>query len=256
MSESVPLLEARNLVKRYGHVTALRGASISVYPGEIVALIGDNGAGKSTLVKILSGTERQDEGELLVAGKPVSFSSPSDAQQAGIATVFQDLALAPDLDSAGNLYLGREVLRPRFPRWLGVMDKAAMRASTDETLRNLGVAVKDSSDIVANLSGGQRQGVAVARAIKWAAKVVILDEPTAALGVVQTQNVYELIRRIRDERGVAVVLISHSMPEVLRIADRVEVLRLGTRVARYQAADTTMNELVAAMTGALEQESA
>lgn len=254
MTSAVPLLEARGLIKRYGHVIALRDGSLSVNPGEIVALIGDNGAGKSTMVKILSGSIRPDGGELLVEGKPVSFGSPADALDVGIATVFQDLALAPDLDPSGNLYLGRERLRKGSPRWVGMLDKHSMRRHSDEVLKNLGVSIKDSADLVANLSGGQKQSIAVAKAVTWADKLVILDEPTAALGVLQTRKVHELIHRIRNERGIAIILISHSMPDVLEVADRVEVLRLGRRVARFDAKSASMADLVGAMTGAVRQE--
>src|SRR5919202_253297 len=194
-----PLLEARGIVKSFGRVRALRGASFTVNPGEVVALIGDNGAGKSTLVKTLSGVIHPDEGEIRFEGRPVSIPTPVAARELGIETVVQDPTAA-----------------------------------------------------VATMSGGQRQGVAVARAVTWAGKVVFMDEPTAALGVVQTRNVLDLIRRVR-ETGLAVVLISHNMPDVLAVSDRVEVLRLGERVAQFTTADTTMERLVGAMTGAIEQ---
>jgi simple sugar transport system ATP-binding protein len=255
MSETsaTPILEARNIIKTYGHVNALQGANFSVYPGEVVALIGDNGAGKSTLTKIISGVVRPDSGELLFEGTPVDIGSPSAAQQLGIETVYQDLALAPDLDGAANVYMGRELLKPGLLGRLGVLDKRAMKTGAERAFADLGVAVKDADAAVAYLSGGQRQGVAVARAASWASRVIIMDEPTAALGVVQTENVLSVIGRVRDS-GVAVVLISHNMPDVMKVADRIEVLRLGRRVATFRKGDATLESLVGAMTGAIVQE--
>jgi simple sugar transport system ATP-binding protein len=252
---AVPLLEARGLVKRYGHVQALDGASFSAYPAEVVALIGDNGAGKSTLVKTLSGVIRPDRGQIFVSGTPVSFSSPLDARAHGVETVYQDLALAPDLDAAANLHLGREIYRWWPP--LRVLNKGEMRRRAVAAFADLGVELPDVTAPVATLSGGQRQSVAVARAVSYASQIIFMDEPTAALGVVQRERVLENIRRVRD-RGITVVLISHNMPEVLAVADRVEVLRMGRRVARFTAAQATIEQLVGAMTGALttEEESA
>jgi simple sugar transport system ATP-binding protein len=245
-----PLLEARGLVKHYGHVLALDSASFTAYPGEVVALIGDNGAGKSTLVKTLSGAIRPDGGQILVEGRPVQLSSPLDARRYGIETVYQDLALAPDLDAAANLHLGREIYRFRP---LHVLNRAAMRKRAIAAFADLGVELPDVSQPVVTLSGGQRQSVAVARAVAYASKIIFMDEPTAALGVVQRERVLDNIRRVRD-RGIAVVLISHNMPEVLAVSDRIEVLRMGHRVARFQAADATVEQLVGAMTGALTLE--
>jgi simple sugar transport system ATP-binding protein len=245
-----PQLEARGIVKHYGHVQALRGADFTVFPGEVVALIGDNGAGKSTLVKLLSGAGHPDAGDILLNGSPVTLTSPVEAQRQGIETVYQDLALAPDLDGAANLYLGREMLRRGVLGRLGVLDKKAMRRGAYDAFTELGVDLQNALTAVANLSGGQRQSVAVARSVAWASKIVFLDEPTAALGVVQTARVLDVVRRIRD-RGVAVVLVSHNMPQVLEVADRVEVLRLGRRVAQFDAGRATVEELVGAMTGAL-----
>jgi len=252
---AVPLLEARGLVKRYGHVQALDGASFSAYPAEVVALIGDNGAGKSTLVKTLSGVIRPDRGQIFVSGTPVSFSSPLDARAHGVETVYQDLALAPDLDAAANLHLGREIYRWWPP--LRVLNKGEMRRRAVAAFADLGVELPDVTAPVATLSGGQRQSVAVARAVSYASQIIFMDEPTAALGVVQRERVLDSIRRVRD-RGITVVLISHNMPEVLAVADRVEVLRMGRRVARFTAAQATIEQLVGAMTGALttEEESA
>jgi simple sugar transport system ATP-binding protein len=248
-----PLLEARGIVKSFGRVRALRGASFTVNPAEVVALIGDNGAGKSTLIKTLSGVLHPDDGEIHFEGRPVTISNPVAARELGIETVYQDLALAPDLESSANLFLGRETTRGGLLGKLGFLDKGEMRRKTQEAFQQLGVGVQDPTAAVATLSGGQRQGVAVARAVTWAGKVVFMDEPTAALGVVQTRNVLDLIRRVR-ETGLAVVLISHNMPEVMEVSDRVEVLRLGERVARFKTADTSMEELVGAMTGALRHE--
>jgi simple sugar transport system ATP-binding protein len=242
------LLEATGLVKRYGHVQALDGAAFTAYRGEVVALIGDNGAGKSTLVKVLSGAIQPDSGQILVEGKPVVLSSPLDARGYGIETVYQDLALAPDLDPAANLYLGRELYRFKSLR---ILNRGEMRRRSETAFAALGIKLQDIAAPVGTLSGGQRQSVAVARAVAFASKLIFMDEPTAALGVVQRQRVLDTIKRVRDN-GVTVVLISHNMPEVLAVADRVEVLRLGRRVARYKAADTSIEELVGAMTGALE----
>jgi simple sugar transport system ATP-binding protein len=250
-----PLLEARGIVKSFGKVRALRGADFSVYAGEVVALIGDNGAGKSTLVKTLSGVHPPDTGEIIFEGSPVTFHTPEDAHALGIETVYQDLALAPDLESSANLFLGREALRGGVLGKLGFLDNRAMRKRTKEAFTTLGVGVQDVEAAVATFSGGQRQGVAVARAVTWASKVVFMDEPTAALGVVQTRKVLELIRRVRDH-GLAVVLISHNMPDVIAVSDRVEVLRLGERVAQFKTSETTIEGLVGAMTGALSREAA
>lgn len=252
---ALPLLDARELVKHYGNVEALRGASFTAHAGEVVALVGDNGAGKSTLVKCLSGVERPDSGTISFDGEPVGSHSPVTARALGIETVYQDLAVAPDLDPAANLFLGRELRRRGLLGRLGVLDKRAMRRRAVAAFRDLGVSLPDVDVPVGALSGGQRQSVAVARSVVWASRLVFLDEPTAALGVVQRERVLDVIRRVRD-RGIAVVLISHNMPEVLAVADRVEVLRLGRRVARFDAASTTVEELVGAMTGALAQEDA
>ena len=250
-----PLLEARGLVKSFGRVRALRGADFTAYHGEVVALIGDNGAGKSTLVKTLSGVHQPDAGEILFDGRPVTLPTPEAARQLGIETVYQDLALAPDLESSANVFLGREELRHGLLGRLGFVDKPAMRRRTAAAFKDLGVGVQDVTAPVADFSGGQRQGVAVARAVTWASKIIFMDEPTAALGVVQTRHVLDLILRVR-ERGLAVVLISHNMPEVFEVADRIEVLRLGQRVARLRPKEVSMEDIVGAMTGALRHEEA
>ncbi|MFE7423446.1 ATP-binding cassette domain-containing protein [Rhodococcus sp. NPDC057529] len=247
---TTPILEARGLSRSFGNVRALDDADFEIYPGEVVALIGDNGAGKSTLVKALSGNLALDSGEILFNGKPVDLDNPSAASKLGIETVYQDLALAPHLNAAQNMYLGRELPAPGFLGHLGFLDTKTMRARSREALDDLGATVRTLTDPVGAMSGGQQQAIAIARAVAWAKGVVFLDEPTAALGVVQTKNVLSTIRRVA-ERGVAVVFISHSMPHVIEVADRVQVLRLGRRVATYEAKNTTMEELVGAMTGAI-----
>jgi len=248
-----PVLEARKITKVYGHVQALSGADFDVNAGEVVALIGDNGAGKSTLVKILSGTEIPTSGEILIDGEPVSIPNATTARALGIETVYQDLALAPHLDPVQNMYLGREVMKKGLLGKLGFMNRPAMYTGSKNAFDDLGATVRDYRGPIGSMSGGQKQSVAVARSAAWAQKVVLLDEPTAALGVVQTKGVLELIRRVRD-RGIGVVFISHSMPHVIEVADRVHVMRQGVRVATYNAKDTTMQELVGAMTGAVTQE--
>jgi simple sugar transport system ATP-binding protein len=247
---SEALLEARGISKSYGVVRALWEADVDVNAGEVAALVGDNGAGKSTLVKILSGTTAPDAGEIWFEGRQVTVPTPVAARELGIETVYQDLALAPELDPAANLFLGRELLRPGLLGKLGFLDKPAMRRRTNQAFADLGIGLQDTGAMVANLSGGQRQSVAVSRAATWVDKVVFMDEPTAALGVVQSARVRDLIRKVRDS-GIAVVLISHNLPEVFELADRIEVLRLGRRVASLRAADTTMERVIAAMTGAL-----
>jgi simple sugar transport system ATP-binding protein len=244
-----PVLEARDIVKSFGRVQALRGASLTVYPQEVVALVGDNGAGKSTLVKTVVGVHPPDSGEIMFDGRPVTLHNPHDARDLGIETVFQDLALAAEIDPAANMFLGREILRRGPLGKLGFLDKREMRRRSEEAFRRLGVRIQDTSAPVANMSGGQRQGIAISRAVTWASKVVFMDEPTAALGVVQTRNVLQQIRRVREE-GLSVVLISHNMPEVFEVADRIEVLRLGRRVASLRPREVSMEDVVAAMTGA------
>lgn len=250
-----PLLQARGIGKSYGHVEVLRGVDFTVARGEVTALIGDNGAGKSTLVKILSGALSPDAGEILLDGDRVTFGSPESAHDMGIETVYQDLALAPELGSAENVFAGRELLKPGLLGRLGVLDRRTMRDRARQAFADMGTDVKDIEAPVAALSGGQRQSVAICRSVMWADKVIFMDEPTAALGVRQTGKVLELIRRVAD-KGIAVVLISHNMPEVLQVADSVQVLRLGRRVAEYRAAESTVEQLVGAMTGALEGKAA
>ncbi|MFD9890631.1 ATP-binding cassette domain-containing protein [Amycolatopsis sp. NPDC059027] len=249
------LLDAQNLTKSYGSVEALRGASFQARAGEVTALIGDNGAGKSTLVKCLSGAEQPTSGKILLDGAEIHLDSPTTARRMGIETVYQDLAVAPELDPAANLFLGREIHRKGILGKLGMLDKAEMRRQAVEEFKRLGVTLQSTDVPIGSLSGGQRQSVAVARSVVWASKVVFMDEPTAALGVVQRERVLDVVKKVRD-KGIAVVLISHNMPEVLSVSDRIEVLRLGKRVARFTGADTKLEDLVAAMTGALVQEEA
>jgi simple sugar transport system ATP-binding protein len=246
---AVPALEARGVVKSFGTVQALRGVSFRAFSGEVTALVGDNGAGKSTLIKVLSGVHSPDEGQLLVDGRPVHVPSPQAASALGIETVYQDLALAPDLDAAANVFLGRELRRFRV-----LHDQPEMRRRTAASFAELGVGlVQDLRVPVASFSGGQRQSVAIARAAMWAEHVIIMDEPTAALGVIQTEKVLELIRTVR-ERGLAVVFISHNLPQVIEVADRIEVMRLGKRVARFRRGDADVDRLIAAISGAYENE--
>ena len=254
MNEPRPILEARGLVKRFGQVIALDGADFELYPGEIVAIIGDNGAGKSTLIKTLSGALQPDDGEIRLEGERVRFRSPGEARRAGIETVYQDLAVAPSLDIASNIFLGREA-RWRGPLGLGLrlLDKRRMRREAAQHFAELQIGVQSITQPVENLSGGQRQGVAVARAAKWARRLAIMDEPTAALGVRETRQVLDLIQRVR-ERGLPVIMISHDMPHVFELADRILIMRLGKRVAVVTPQTHTMPEAVAIMTGATKAE--
>ena len=254
MSNPTPILQARGIVKRYGHVVALDGADLELYPGEILAIIGDNGAGKSTLIKTLSGALQADEGEISLDGQLVHFRSPRDAQRAGIETVYQDLAVAPALDIASNIFLGRE-MRRRGPQGavLRMLNKGGMRREATRHFAELEIGVRSMTQPVETLSGGQRQGVAVARAATWAQRVVIMDEPTAALGVKETRQVLDLIKRVRD-RGLPVILISHDMPNVFAIADRILIMRLGRRVAVVTPLTHSMPQAVAIMTGAASEQ--
>ena len=249
-----PILEARGLSRSFGHVRALTDADFDIDAGEVVALIGDNGAGKSTMVKAMTGNLEVDSGELLFEGRPVTIANPQQASDMGMEVVYQDLALAPHLNPVQNMFLGREIPRKGLLGRFGFMDEKAMSAKARAGFTELGGTVRSLTAQVGAMSGGQRQQIAIVRSITWADKIVFLDEPTAALGVVQTKNVLDTIRRVRD-KGIAVVLISHSMPAVLEVADRIQVMRLGTRVATLPAEGTTVEELVGAMTGALETSS-
>ena len=251
MSGGAVVMQGVGLVKRYGHVTALDGTDFDLRAGEILAVIGDNGAGKSSLIKALSGALVPDEGELWLDGARVHFHTPLHARHAGVETVYQDLAVAPAMSIAENLFLGREVLRGGvLGRVFRMLDKPHMLQQSRAHLESLGIGLLSMTQPVESLSGGQRQAVAVARSAAFARHVVIMDEPTAALGVREGAMVLDLIRRARD-RGLAVVLISHSMPQVFEIADRIHVQRLGRRVAVLDAKRAGMSDAVALMTGAL-----
>ncbi len=246
-----PILQARGLHKRYGQVTALDGADFDLFPGEILAVIGDNGAGKSSMIKALSGAVIPDEGEIRLDGELVHFRSPLEARRAGIETVYQDLAVAPALDIATNLFLGREKRRAGpLGSIFRMIDHAGMRTEAEKQMKALQIGIRSMSQAVETLSGGQRQGVAVARAAAWARKLVIMDEPTAALGVKESGQVLELIKRVRDN-GLPVILISHNMPQVFEIADRIHVHRLGKRVAVVDPKEHSMHDVVGIMTGAV-----
>jgi fructose transport system ATP-binding protein len=249
----VPVLQARGLVKRFGRVTALAGADFDLYAGEILAVIGDNGAGKSSLIKVLAGAYKPDSGKVLLDGRPVEFNSPLAARNAGIETVYQTLAVSPGLDIASNIFLGRE-RRKAGP--LGtvfrLLDRSGMASEARRHLSDLGLlTIQDIGQAVETLSGGQRQGVAVARSAAFATRLVIMDEPTAALGVKETGRVLDLIRSVKA-RGLPIILISHNMPNVFDVADRIHIQRLGRRVAVVTPQSHTMSEAVAIMTGAAE----
>jgi fructose transport system ATP-binding protein len=248
-----PVLQARGLVKRYGPVTALAAGDLELYPGEILGIIGDNGAGKTSLIKALTGALIPDAGEILLDGEPVHFRSPMDARRAGIETVYQTLAVAPGLDIADNLFLGREERKPGI---LGsvfrMLDRKHMRSEAQRHMTELGITtLQNIGQAVESLSGGQRQGVAVARSAAFGSRVVILDEPTAALGVKEGNRVLQLIRDVRD-RGLPVILISHNIPHVYEVADRIHIQRLGRRATVITPRSHTMTEAVAIMTGAAE----
>lgn len=254
VTSRTPVLQARGLVKRYGNVTALDGADFELYPGEILAVIGDNGAGKSTLIKALSGALVPDAGEIFLDGQPIRFHSPLDARRHGIETVYQDLAVAPALDIAENLFLGRELRRASvFGSVFRLLDKGRMRREANAHMQTLRIGIKSMRQPVETLSGGQRQGVAVARSAAFASHVVIMDEPTAALGVKESHMVLDLMRGVR-ERGLPLILISHNMPQVFEVADRVHIQRLGRRVAVIDPHNFRMSDAVAIMTGAMAGE--
>jgi fructose transport system ATP-binding protein len=247
-----PVLEARGLVKRYGRVTALDGSDFELYPGEVLAVIGDNGAGKTTLIKALTGAIVPDAGEILLAGQPIRFRSPQDARAAGIEAVYQDLALSPALSIADNLFLGRERRVAGFAgSVLRRLDRAGMQRDARQKLSELGLlTIQNINQPVETLSGGQRQGIAVARAAAFGSRVVIMDEPTAALGVKESRRVLELILDVK-KRGLPIVLISHNMPQVFEVADRIHIHRLGKRLTVIDPKAYSMADAVAMMTGAM-----
>lgn len=248
-----PILKGRNLVKRYGKVVALDHCDFDLLPGEILAVIGDNGAGKSTLIKAVSGAVIADEGEVFLEGQKVSFQSPIDAREAGIETVYQTLAMSPALSIADNMFMGREIRKKGLMgTWLRQLDRAAMEKFAREKLSELGLmTIQNINQAVETLSGGQRQGVAVARAAAFGSKVIILDEPTAALGVKESRRVLELILDVKS-RGIPIILISHNMPHVFEVADRIHIHRLGKRICVIDPKAHSMSDAVAFMTGAKE----
>jgi D-xylose transport system ATP-binding protein len=249
MNTDTPLLSLRGVSKRFGAVQALGGVDFEVSAGEVVGLVGDNGAGKSTLVKTISGIYSPDEGEFHFDGDPVTIHGPNDAAALGIATVYQDLALCDNLDVVANLFLGREEISGGLAEVTRQLDEVDMEHRSHELLEQLAVTIPNVRSEVGNLSGGQRQQVAVARSLLGEPKVVLLDEPTAALGVAQTAQVLELIKRLR-ERGLGVVVISHNLADVFEVTDRIFVLRLGRRAATFTTASASQEEVVAAITGA------
>ncbi|MDX2273756.1 MAG: ATP-binding cassette domain-containing protein [Cyanobacteriota bacterium] len=244
-----PRLALRGISKSFGAIQALNNVDFEVSGGEVVGLVGDNGAGKSTLIKVMSGAYQPDEGQILIEGKPVTFHTPQEATRHGIETVYQDLALCDNLDVVANLYLGREAKRSWIPWLLEPLNENEMERRTLEVLQKLDVKIRSVRLPVAALSGGQRQSIAVAKTILRDPKVVLLDEPTAALGVAQTRQVLNLIKRLR-EQGLAVVVISHNLHDVFEVVDRVTVMRLGRRVATFDIQTTTSEQIVAAITGA------
>ena len=245
-------MQAIGLTKRYGQVVALAHADFELAKGEILAVVGDNGAGKSSLIRALTGAVMPDDGAVYLDGREVHFKTPLNARLAGIETVYQELAVATQLNIAQNLFLGREMRKPGIAGTLfRRLDKKRMRQQAAEHMRDLGIRIQSIHQKVETLSGGQRQAVAVARAAAWGRKVVILDEPTAALGVRETHQVLDLIRRVRDQ-GLSVLLISHSMPDVFEIADRIHIHRLGRRATVVSPKTTSMSDVVGVMTGALK----
>ena len=253
MSEPTVVLQARGLMKRFGRVVALDNADFDLHAGEILAVIGDNGAGKSTMIKAISGAVVPDSGEVTLDGESVQFKSPMQARQAGIETVYQNLALSPALSIADNMFLGRELRKQSgLGRLLRTLDRKRMEQQAREKLSELGLmTIQNISQAVETLSGGQRQGVAVARAAAFGSRVIIMDEPTAALGVKESRRVLELIQEVRS-RGIPIVLISHNMPHVFEVADRIHVHRLGRRLCIIRPQDHSMSDAVAFMTGAAQ----
>ncbi|WP_138423393.1 ATP-binding cassette domain-containing protein [Maritimibacter alexandrii] len=248
-----PIVKGRGIVKRYGRVTAIDHSDFDLYPGEILAVIGDNGAGKSSIVKAICGAVQPDDGEIVIDGEKVHFSSPIEARDKGIEIVYQNLALSPALSIADNMFVGREIRKPGIMgSWFKMLDKPEMQRIAREKLTELGLmTVQSINQAVETLSGGQRQGVAVARAAAFAKKFIIMDEPTAALGVKESRRVLELIKDVRS-RGIPIVLISHNMPHVFEVADRIHIHRLGKRHAVIDPENYSMSDAVAIMTGAME----
>ncbi len=248
---SAAVLSVRNLVKRFGGLTAVGGVSLDVFPGEVVALLGDNGAGKSTLIKCISGVYAPDEGEIIVDGARRSFARPIDARRRGIETIYQDLALANNLDVAANIFLGRELKNRYLGGLVRTLDERTMRRESEAALDALEIHFPTLTEPIESLSGGQRQAVAIARAVYWDAKLMIMDEPTNNLGVPEQQKVLEVIRRLREQK-VPVVLITHTLPDVFAVSDRLIVMHRGRKVTEKRTADTDTEELVRYMVGALD----
>lgn len=246
-----PILSIRNMIKRFGGLVAVNNVSLDVYPGEVVALLGDNAAGKSTLVKCVSGVYRADEGAIYFEGRRIRFSRPMDARREGIETIYQDLALANNLDVGANIFLGREVKKRYLGGLIRILDENHMLQQSEQALHSLEIHFPNLTQPIENLSGGQRQAVAIARAVYWHAKLMIMDEPTNNLGVPEQRKVLELIRKLRDQ-GVPVILISHTLPEVFAVSDRLIVLHRGRKVTEKQIAETDTQEIVQYMVGALD----
>ncbi len=248
---SEPILSIRHMVKRFGGLVAVNDVSLDIHAGEVVALLGDNGAGKSTLIKCVSGVHQADEGEIRFGGKPVSFPKPIDARGAGIETIYQDLALANNLDVPANIFLGREAKNSYLGGLIKTLNDKWMLGEAERSLATLDIRFPSLTQPIESLSGGQRQAVAIARAIYWKARLMIMDEPTNNLGVPEQQKVLELIRRLRDQ-GVPVILITHTMPDVFAVADRIIVMHRGRKVTEKRTAETNASELVQYMVGALD----
>jgi len=248
---SEPVLSIRNMTKRFGGLTAVNGVSLDIFAGEVVGLLGDNGAGKSTLIKCISGVHRADEGEVLFEGRPSVFHRPIDARQVGIETIYQDLALANNLDVGANIFLGREAKRRYFGGLIKTLDDRLMLRESAAALESLEIHFPSLTEPIENLSGGQRQAVAIARAVYWDARLMIMDEPTNNLGVPEQHRVLELIRKLRSQ-GVPVILITHTLPDVFAVADRIVVMHRGRKVTEKRTAETNTQELVQYMVGALD----
>jgi ABC-type sugar transport system ATPase subunit len=244
-----PLLQAINLSKRFGGLTAVDNVNIDIFPGEVVGLVGDNGAGKSTLIKMISGVYQPNEGEVIFEGKQMTFATPREARDMGIETIYQDLALAENLDASSNIFLGREIKRSHIGGLIHTLDREKMREESNSILSRLDIRIPSLTQQIRNLSGGQRQAVAIARTIYWNAKMVIMDEPTAALGVSEQRKVLKLVRTLA-EQGIPVIIISHNMQDVFAVSDRIVVLRRGKKVGELQADKTTPDGVVSLMVGA------
>jgi ABC-type sugar transport system ATPase subunit len=247
-----PMLRAINLTKRFGGLVAVDNASVDLFPGEVVGLVGDNGAGKSTFIKMISGVYQPDGGEIYIDGHKIEFRGPREARDLGIETIYQDLALAENLDVGSNIFLGRELKTPYLGGLIKTIDRRQMRAESSEVLKRLDIQVPSLTQQIRNLSGGQRQAVAIARSIYWNARLMIMDEPTAALGVSEQHKVLTLVRTLA-EQGVPVIIISHNMQDVFAVADRIVIMRRGKKVAERIAEKTTPDEVVSLMVGAEAQ---